>query len=133
VQTTPNVSEVKRPIRSSTRNGSNKDIQYSEKMVSTSTLRSASNSPQKKNAETVPVRSRAQPKYEGETLKGFRHGYGKYTFEDGSYYEGHWNFNRMQGQGKLYYMSGKLAYDGGWSQDQIHGSGKLYNEHPRYT
>lgn len=73
-----------------------------------------------------------QPKYEGETLKGFRHGYGKYTFEDGSYYDGSWNFNRMQGKGKLFYASGKLAYDGNWSQDQIHGYGKLYNENPRH-
>lgn len=37
----------------------------------------------------------------------------------------------MQGKGKLYYMSGKLAYEGEWSQDQIHGQGKLYNENPK--
>lgn len=39
----------------------------------------------------------------------------------------------MQGKGKLYYASGKLAYEGNWSQDQIHGYGKLYNENPRHV
>lgn len=122
VQTTPNVSEIRRNNPSSGRN-----VQYSEKQVSTSTLH---NSPGKHEHSSF---KRIPPKYEGETMKGFRHGFGKYTFEDGSYYEGMWNFNRMQGQGKLYYASGKLAYEGGWSQDQIHGTGKLYNEHPRTT
>lgn len=82
------------------------------------------------SSRTVSVRHqpiKIQPKYEGNTLRGFRHGYGKYTFEDGGYYEGEWAFNRMQGNGKLYYASGKLAYDGDWSQDQIHGYGTLFN------
>jgi antitoxin component YwqK of YwqJK toxin-antitoxin module len=38
----------------------------------------------------------------------------------------------MQGKGKLFYASGKIAYEGMWSQDQIHGYGKLYNENPRF-
>jgi hypothetical protein len=54
----------------------------------------------------------AHPRYEGETLRGFRHGFGKYYFEDGGYYEGQWTFNRMQGKGKLFYASGKIAYEG---------------------
>lgn len=128
VQTTANVSEVKKSAQSAVARQAGTRSYYEDKQVSTSTLRG--NTPPK-NQETLPSPRRVQPKYEGSTLKGFRHGKGKYTFEDGSYYEGNWNFNRMQGYGKLFYASGKIAYEGGWSQDQIHGSGKLYNEHPR--
>jgi hypothetical protein len=33
----------------------------------------------------------------------------------------------MNGFGKLYYQSDKLAYEGEWLNDQFHGKGKLYN------
>jgi hypothetical protein len=33
----------------------------------------------------------------------------------------------MNGFGKLYYQSDKLAYEGEWLNDQFHGRGKLYN------
>ncbi len=36
----------------------------------------------------------------------------------------------MEGKGKLYYQSGKLAYDGEWQKDQFSGFGILYNECP---
>lgn len=43
----------------------------------------------------------------------------------------------MDGYGKLYYQSGKIAYEGNWSEDQFQGFGmcllilgKLYNEDP---
>jgi hypothetical protein len=36
----------------------------------------------------------------------------------------------MNGYGKLYYESGKLAYEGMWYMDEFHGRGKLYNEEP---
>lgn len=36
----------------------------------------------------------------------------------------------MNGHGKLYYESGKLAYEGMWYMDEFHGRGKLYNEDP---
>ena len=39
----------------------------------------------------------------------------------------------MQGKGKLYYQSGKLAYEGDWVNDQFEGLGKLYNEYPEIT
>ena len=39
----------------------------------------------------------------------------------------------MQGKGKLYYQSGKLAYDGDWLNDQFQGYGKLFNEYPQLT
>ena len=36
----------------------------------------------------------------------------------------------MEGKGKLYYQSRKLAYDGSWKSDQFSGRGILYNEVP---
>lgn len=39
----------------------------------------------------------------------------------------------MQGKGKLYYQSGKLAYEGDWVNDQFEGFGKLYNEYPEMS
>jgi hypothetical protein len=36
----------------------------------------------------------------------------------------------MEGFGKLYYQSGKLAYEGEWKKDQFMGKGILYNEVP---
>ena len=36
----------------------------------------------------------------------------------------------MNGQGKLYYQSNRLAYDGQWLDDQFQGKGTLYNEEP---
>lgn len=47
---------------------------------------------------------------------------------------GNWRLNKMDGYGKLYYQSGKIAYEGNWSEDQFQGfgnyfinTGKLYN------
>ena len=34
----------------------------------------------------------------------------------------------MEGFGRLFYQSGKLAYDGTWHNDQFHGKGTLFNE-----
>ncbi len=36
----------------------------------------------------------------------------------------------MEGFGKLYYQSGKLAYEGDWRNDQFMGKGVLFNEIP---
>lgn len=36
----------------------------------------------------------------------------------------------MEGFGKLFYQSGKLAYQGEWKNDQFMGKGVLYNELP---
>lgn len=37
----------------------------------------------------------------------------------------------MNGYGRLFYQSDKLAYEGEWLDDQFHGLGKLYNEFPQ--
>jgi hypothetical protein len=36
----------------------------------------------------------------------------------------------MEGHGKLYYQSDRLAYEGEWLNDQFSGKGTLYNEFP---
>lgn len=61
-----------------------------------------------------------------------RNGRGKFYYQDGGYYEGHWRNNKMDGFGKLYYEGGKLAYEGYWSQDEFNGQGKVYNDNPLY-
>ena len=38
----------------------------------------------------------------------------------------------MNGFGKLYYPSGKLAYEGEWKHNSFNGRGKVYNEDPQY-
>lgn len=43
-----------------------------------------------------------------------RHGHGKFFYQDGGMYDGQWFKNKMNGFGKLYYQSGKLAYEGNW-------------------
>ena len=48
-----------------------------------------------------------------------RHGKGKFYYQDGGMYDGMWEYNKMNGYGKLYYQSGELAYDGNWKNDQF--------------
>lgn len=36
-------------------------------------------------------------------MNGLKHGYGKFYYQDGGYYEGQWKNNKMDGYGKLYY------------------------------
>lgn len=36
----------------------------------------------------------------------------------------------MDGQGALYYQSGKIAFKGGWRDDKFQGFGTLFNEYP---
>ena len=66
-------------------------------------------------------------KYERQKLKNMRHGEGRFYYQDGGMYDGHWQYNKMHGKGKLYYRSGALAYDGMWNDDQFEGKWKLYN------
>jgi hypothetical protein len=69
-------------------------------------------------------------RYEGTTLQGRKHGQGKLLFEDGAYYEGQFQEDKMTGKGVLYYSADCPAYDGQWLNDQFHGKGTLYNECP---
>ena len=52
-----------------------------------------------------------------------RHGYGKYTWNDGSEYIGNWAYNRAQGYGKLTYVGGDV-FEGNWENDKANGYGE---------
>ena len=68
----------------------------------------------------------AGAKYEGETdEKGTRHGMGKITFIDGTYYEGFWNHGKREGYGEARYSDGSI-YKGEWRGDQRDGQGQLF-------
>lgn len=45
--------------------------------------------------------------YEGDWLKGFRHGFGRIVFQDGTYYEGDWYLGEATGEGTIVYNSGR--------------------------
>ncbi|KAL4465895.1 hypothetical protein ABPG74_004132 [Tetrahymena malaccensis] len=65
--------------------------------------------------------------YEGEWLKGKRHGKGTFYDEDGSIYEGEWKEDQMTGKGRLILKDGQ-QYEG----DLINGifDGKGYLKYP---
>lgn len=69
-------------------------------------------------------------KYEGEKLRGMRHGKGRFFYADGGVYDGEWRENHMNGKGVLYYVSGRVAYDGEWLEDTFEGQGVLFNDTP---
>lgn len=81
-------------------------------------------------SEFVVEKYRQGSEYRGQKWRGMRHGQGTFLYLDGGKYEGEWAFNKMEGQGSLYYQSGKLAYEGEWMDDQFSGKGVLYNECP---
>ena len=57
-----------------------------------------------------------------------KHGQGRLVFSSGGSYLGHFNWNKMDGWGKLFYPSGRLAYEGYWKEGKFEGYGKLFNE-----
>lgn len=59
-----------------------------------------------------------------------RHGQGKLVFPDGKYYEGAWKLDRIEGFGKLYYPSGRVAYEGEWKNNVCEGYGICSNDKP---
>merc|ERR1711862_376036 len=62
--------------------------------------------------------------------EGQRHGQGRFEYTDGGVYDGSWVDGNMQGFGKLFYPSNKLAYEGHWANNVFNGNGTVYNEHP---
>ena len=54
--------------------------------------------------------------------EGKRHGKGKMTYLDGSFYKGEWKNDQRHGKGKMVYANGG-SYDGDWKDDKMHGEG----------
>ena len=62
--------------------------------------------------------------YEGCTdVEGRFNGKGKYTWANGSYYDGDWVNNKKQGSGKYKFNDGSL-FSGNWINDTMDGFGK---------
>ena len=59
---------------------------------------------------------------EGEEGKKVKHGVGRYSFADGTYYDGQWKNNMKHGLGKYTYPQGG-EYDGEWEDDKQNGYG----------
>jgi hypothetical protein len=51
-----------------------------------------------------------------------RHGYGIYTYPDGSIYEGEWEHDNRNGRGIYTYADGG-KYEGGWKDNKKSGQG----------
>ena len=56
-----------------------------------------------------------------------RHGYGTFTWEDGSKYIGQWAFNKANGNGKYESKNGDV-YEGNWVDDKACGFGTLTSD-----
>jgi hypothetical protein len=66
--------------------------------------------------------------YEGEWMRGKRHGKGIYVYIDGSRFEGSWENDRINGEGTSWYPNGN-RYQGEWSSGRINGRGKKLMTH----
>ena len=51
--------------------------------------------------------------YEGSVVNGVYHGYGKFTYIDGTVYTGRWREGKEHGQGILVTADGE-RYEGNW-------------------
>ena len=62
--------------------------------------------------------------YEGSYVRGLKEGHGKYTWADGTTYEGEWINNQVNGYG-IYREKGGAGkrYYGQWRKGDMHGFG----------
>jgi hypothetical protein len=61
-------------------------------------------------------------RYDGHFLDGVPHGQGKFTYNDGSVYEGECAHDELNGRGKMTYSDGDV-YEGEWLNNQMNGKG----------
>lgn len=92
--------------------------------------------------------------YSGEVILGNLFGKGSFYFDTGEVYQGLWNMNEMQGNGKLTYTSGSYdgdfvnskrsgngtfswedgsIYNGTWFMDKLNGNGTLISKGITYN
>uniref|UniRef100_A0A8D0HKR2 MORN repeat containing 1 n=1 Tax=Sphenodon punctatus TaxID=8508 RepID=A0A8D0HKR2_SPHPU len=69
--------------------------------------------------------------YEGEWKQGKKHGHGKLSFKDGSYYEGEFVDGEIVGNGLRYWASTGNTYSGQFLLGELHGHGVLQYEDGR--
>jgi hypothetical protein len=70
--------------------------------------------------------------YEGEFKNGLREGYGKYIYEDGSFYIGEWKNGLKNGKGIIYYKNYTIKYEGNFLNGLFSGYGKYINQDGSY-
>ena len=71
-------------------------------------------------------------RYEGESLRGMRHGYGINYGSDGSWYEGEWIEDTKTGYGRFHSRDGDV-YEGQWGGDGKTGNGGSRHGWGKYT
>ena len=70
--------------------------------------------------------------YEGEILNNLFDGYGKFSWKEGRIYEGEWFEGKMDGKGKTIYSDGSI-YMGDYNDGKRDGLGKyIWNENKYY-
>ncbi|KAK3765840.1 hypothetical protein RRG08_026307 [Elysia crispata] len=62
-------------------------------------------------------------RYEGEWMKGKKHGHGKLLMKDGTYYEGQFINGEINGNGYKFFASSKAKYTGQFLNGEMHGHG----------
>ncbi|CAD7957559.1 unnamed protein product [Amoebophrya sp. A25] len=60
--------------------------------------------------------------YKGAFVDSLQHGYGTYTYTDGSVYTGQFQEGERHGQGKIAWEDGS-SYEGQWADNAMHGTG----------
>lgn len=71
---------------------------------------------------TYKYRADEGTEYEGDFVNGQRNGFGKITYRDGSFYRGEFKDEMMSGKG-IYVGSDGSQYDGDWVNNMRHGKG----------
>eukprot|EP00347_Sterkiella_histriomuscorum_P011997 403370285 len=80
---------------------------------------------QKLNAGIMKMINESGSQYNGETnSNGQRHGKGRLTYIDGSFYEGNWVNGKKEGFGLSKSRDG-IQYEGNWLNDMKNGEGVL--------
>ena len=57
-------------------------------------------------------------------MNGKKHGYGEYTWNNGSNYAGEWKDNVFEGFGEYKWVNGR-TYIGPWKNNQMSGLGEM--------
>ncbi|XP_071176773.1 MORN repeat-containing protein 1-like isoform X24 [Mytilus edulis] len=76
-----------------------------------------------RNGHGVYVFENQYFKYEGEWVKGKKHGFGKLLLKDGTYYEGQFNQGEITGTGFKFFSETKCKYKGQFLKGEMHGRG----------
>jgi hypothetical protein len=64
--------------------------------------------------------------YEGEMVKGLRHGLGICVYANSYMYQGQWKRGREHGRGKLMTGARKVIYEGDWADGKMNGKGRYH-------